>query len=160
MGPKETPYSGGVWKLSVFVPQNYPFDPPNVKFLTPIYHPNIDTGGRICLDTLNKPPKGAWRPSLNIAKVLQSIQLLLSSPNPDDPLMEDISAEFRANPPAFRAKAVASTKKHAMLDSNPGSGSDSTSAAAAAEGAGTSSPGRPTDAAPADEPEAKRAKTS
>lgn len=37
-----------------------------VTFRTAIYHPNIDAGGRICLDTLNMPPKGAWKPSVNI----------------------------------------------------------------------------------------------
>ena len=35
----------------------YPFEPPKVRFLTPIYHPNIDDGVRICLDTLKMQPQ-------------------------------------------------------------------------------------------------------
>ena len=66
--------------------------PPKVRFLTRVYHPNIDTAGRICLDLLKMPPSGSWRPLHNIASVLTSIRLLLSSPNPDDPLMIDIAS--------------------------------------------------------------------
>lgn len=35
----------------------YPFEPPKMRFLTPIYHPNIDNSGRICHDALKLPPK-------------------------------------------------------------------------------------------------------
>ena len=34
--------------------------------------------------------QGAWKPSLNIGSLLTTIQLLMSEPNPDDPLMSDI----------------------------------------------------------------------
>ena len=72
------------------LPSRYPFEPPKVRFVTPIYHPNIDGEGRICLDILNMPPKGAWKPSLNVLTVLVSIGLLLAEPNPDDGLVADI----------------------------------------------------------------------
>lgn len=52
--------------------------PPKVRFLTKIYHPNIDKLGRICLDIL----KDKWSPALQIRTVLLSIQALLSAPNP------------------------------------------------------------------------------
>lgn len=35
----------------------YPVEPPKIVFATPVYHPNIDTQGRICCDLLNMPPK-------------------------------------------------------------------------------------------------------
>jgi hypothetical protein len=46
--------------------------------------------GRICLDILNMPPKGAWKPSLNVPTLLASIGLLLAEPNPDDGLVTDV----------------------------------------------------------------------
>ncbi|CAH7206249.1 ubiquitin-conjugating enzyme E2 T [Phodopus roborovskii] len=113
LGGANTPYEKGVFTLEVVVPARYPFEPPQIRFLTPIYHPNIDSSGRICLDVLKLPPKGAWRPSLNIAAVLTSVQLLMAEPNPDDPLMADISSEFKYNKVAFLKNARHWTEIHA-----------------------------------------------
>ncbi|KAJ1284208.1 hypothetical protein BS78_03G187400 [Paspalum vaginatum] len=112
-GPDGTVYAKGVFILKIQIPERYPFQPPNVTFVTPIYHPNIDNGGRICLDILNLPPKGAWQPSLNIATVLTSIGLLLSEPNPDDGLMAEISREYKYNRHVFDINARLWTEKHA-----------------------------------------------
>ncbi|XP_008800892.2 probable ubiquitin-conjugating enzyme E2 37 isoform X1 [Phoenix dactylifera] len=112
-GPEGTVYSKGVFTLKIQIPERYPFQPPNVTFVTPIYHPNIDNGGRICLDILNLPPKGAWQPSLNISTVLTSIGLLLSEPNPDDGLMAETSREYKYNRQAFDQKARFWAEKYA-----------------------------------------------
>ncbi|VAH01489.1 unnamed protein product [Triticum turgidum subsp. durum] len=112
-GPGGTVYSKGVFILKIQIPERYPFQPPNVTFVTPIYHPNIDNGGRICLDILNLPPKGAWQPSLNISTVLRSIGLLLTEPNPDDGLMAEISQEYKYNRQVFDINAQSWTQKYA-----------------------------------------------
>lgn len=41
-GPSQSPFEGGVFKLELFLPEEYPMQAPKVRFLTKIYHPNID----------------------------------------------------------------------------------------------------------------------
>lgn len=86
----------------------YPFEPPSAKFLDAVYHPNIDTNGNICLDLLKPIPTGSWRPSIDVITLLTAIKLLLAEPNPDDPLMPDIAAEYRDDLETYleNAKAV------------------------------------------------------
>ncbi|XP_012283933.1 ubiquitin-conjugating enzyme E2 T [Orussus abietinus] len=114
MGPRGSPYEGGLFQLELEIPQNYPFEPPRMKFVTPVYHPNIDSSGRICMDFLKMPPKGGWKPTINLENLLTAVQLLLENPNPDDPLMADIAEEYRFNKAEFKRKAKKTTEDYAM----------------------------------------------
>lgn len=55
-GPEYSPYENGIFELDLSITDRYPFEPPKLRFITPIYHPNIDSTGRICLDLLKMPP--------------------------------------------------------------------------------------------------------
>ena len=49
-GPTGTCYEGGVFKIDISIPKQYPFEPPKMKFTTKIWHPNISSQtGAICL---------------------------------------------------------------------------------------------------------------
>ena len=55
--------AGGIFKLELFLPEDYPMTPPKIRFLTKIFHPNVDKLGRICLDVLKS---SLYYPSLNL----------------------------------------------------------------------------------------------
>ena len=110
IGPANTPYSGGIFKLQINYPSNYPFKPPKINFITKVYHPNIDSSGNICLDIL----KDKWSPALTISKLLLSISSLLTDPNPDDPLVIDIAKLYKKNKKKYMENAKKWTQLYAM----------------------------------------------
>lgn len=111
IGPTETPYEGGIFRLKIDIPENYPFKPPNFRFETKVFHPNISPSGAICLDIL----KNEWSPALTIPKVLMSICSLLSDPNPNDPLVVDVANLYQTNRKEFNETARLWTLEYANI---------------------------------------------
>mmetsp|Transcript_20694 Transcript_20694/g.26784 ORF Transcript_20694/g.26784 Transcript_20694/m.26784 type:complete len:645 (-) Transcript_20694:664-2598(-) len=82
LGPPQSPYEGGIFRLELKFSANYPIVAPRVKFLTKIFHPNIDHDtGVVCCDLLEP---NAWSAAASIRVLLLSIQSLLTSPTADD----------------------------------------------------------------------------
>ncbi|XP_050633546.1 ubiquitin-conjugating enzyme E2 N-like [Macaca thibetana thibetana] len=109
-GLQDSPFQGGTFKLELLLAEEYPMAAPEVRFMTKIYHPNVDKLGRICLDIL----KDKWSPALQISTVLLSIQALLSAPNPDDPLANDVVEQWETNKAQAIETARAWTRLYAM----------------------------------------------
>lgn len=110
LGTAGSPFEGGLFRLQIQLTERYPFVAPSVRFITPVYHPNIDDSGRICLDLL----KGGWKPSLNLATLLTSIAVLMNEPNCDDALMAEISRQFVFDRKEYNRIAREWTRRHAM----------------------------------------------
>ncbi|KKK22763.1 hypothetical protein P175DRAFT_0497926 [Aspergillus ochraceoroseus IBT 24754] len=101
-GPPGTPYEGGIYKVDIKIPPEYPFRPPVMKFETKVWHPNVSSQtGAICLDTLST----AWSPILTIKAALLSLQSLLSTPEPKDPQDAEVANMLLRKPKEFERVA-------------------------------------------------------
>ena len=99
IGPPDTPYSGGAFELQIKLSDDYPHSPPQIKMLTTIYHMNFYTGGDICLNFSKD-----WVADNTIADALVKIIILLSDPNPEDPVKGDIANQYKTDRNAHDAK--------------------------------------------------------
>ncbi|KAL5289920.1 UBE2K family protein [Megaselia abdita] len=109
-GPPDTPYEGGKFILEIKVPETYPFNPPKVRFITRIWHPNISSvTGAICLDIL----KDNWAAAMTLRTVLLSLQALLAAAEPDDPQDAVVATQYKENHPMFMLTARHWTNSYA-----------------------------------------------
>jgi len=69
-GKKGTPYEGGTFKIRIEMPNDYPFEPMKINFLTKIFHPCIDSSGTICRCCFLPEICDFWDPSFTIKKIL------------------------------------------------------------------------------------------
>lgn len=111
-GAHGTPYSQGVWKLHLRMPDDYPKNPPKATFKTHIYHPNVEENtGAVCLDTLKKD----WESKLTLKDILITISCLLIHPNPDSALNSEAGSLLQEDYDAFSRKAKLMTSIHAPI---------------------------------------------
>lgn len=114
MGPEETPFFGGRFRLKLVISEEYPNVPPRGFFLTKIFHPNIAGNGDICVNTLKKD----WNPQVTIKHILQVIRCLLIIPFPESSLNDEAGKLFMESYEEYAVRARIMTEVHAMSSSD------------------------------------------
>jgi len=115
IGPPDTLFEGGFFKCHLFFPTEYPLKPPVLRFLTDIYHPNIEKDGKVCISILHDPgddrygyekASERWLPIHTVETILISVISMLADPNDESPANVDAAKEWRENYQEFRRKVA------------------------------------------------------
>lgn len=125
-GPASTSFSGGRFRIRIYLPLEFPFKSPSIGFITKVFHPNIDeTSGSVCLDVLNQ----VWSPLYDVLNIIETfLPQLLAYPNPEDPLNLEAGKLFLSDREAYEEKVREYTRKYAapngLVDEERGDGED------------------------------------
>lgn len=113
IGPKDTPYESGIYEAEMIFPLNYPQAPPTFRFITPMWHPNIDKDGNVCISILHKAGEDEfgyeelserWLPSRSARIIIMSILALLNLPNIESSFNIEASQQLRNDPEGYKKK--------------------------------------------------------
>ena len=115
-GPKNTPYKDGVFNILIDFPQEYPEKPPEVCFLTPIYHVNINHKtfpGAKSLGQINSPKFNFLKSEYTMKQLLLDIFQLFYMVYTESPIDYHMADEYIHNKELYEKKIRYFTQKYA-----------------------------------------------
>ena len=122
VGPKNTPYEGGLFTISITFPEDYPNHGPEFKFLNKIYHLNVDFDkniGHICINSINEwrvTGKVSGKPIYTVKQALFDIFCLFFRQGIESAYSEEMAAKYRDHTEQFNEEAKKWTKLYASIN--------------------------------------------
>ncbi|KAI6176705.1 Ubiquitin-conjugating enzyme E2 G1 [Aphelenchoides bicaudatus] len=120
IGPPDTLYEGGFFKAILEFPAEYPIKPPKMKFISEVFHPNVDEKGDVCISILHEAGEDSygyekaeerWLPVHTVETILLSVISMLADPNYESPANVDAAKLYRENNAEFKKRVAACVRK-------------------------------------------------
>ena len=121
-GPKNTPYEGGLFFISITFPEDYPNHGPEFKFKNQIYHLNVDwknDKGHICINSINSwrtSGKVIGRPVYTVKQALFDIFCLFYKQGIESAYDSQMANDYVNNIQKFNDEAKRWTKEFAPMN--------------------------------------------
>jgi len=120
-GPQDSFFEDGVFIARLTFPQDYPLNPPKMRFISKIFHPNIYPDGRVCISILHAPGTDRfneqetaderWRPILGVHNILMSVISMLVEPNLNSPANIDAAVNLKNAPDEYKKRVRELTRR-------------------------------------------------
>lgn len=120
-GPTDSLYEGGLFTALLTFPEDFPNAPPEMKFETEFFHPNIYPDGKVCISILHAPGTDRfnemetaderWRPILGVESILVSVLSMLVDPNVNSPANMDAAVMYKDSYDEWKKKVKKLTRK-------------------------------------------------
>ena len=134
-GPEDTPFEGGIYPAELKFPKDYPLNPPKMKFMGEIWHPNgainstlcshmltaaVYANGEVCISILHPPgddpnhyesASERWSPIQSVEKILISVMSMLAEPNDESPANVEAAKMWRERRQEFEKRVRAGVRR-------------------------------------------------
>ncbi|RZF32179.1 hypothetical protein LSTR_LSTR004042 [Laodelphax striatellus] len=109
--PSKAPYNKAAFTIEIKFTADYPFVPPRLRFITKIYHPNVDMNGLVCLPIISVDH---WKPVTKVEDIVLSLLDIINNPQPESALRLDLAREYTNDYKRFHKTAAEYSTKYGI----------------------------------------------